>query len=358
MSDNVDLSLDEYIKKKRIPRGGRGRGGKVVAGRGRNGPAKTVRGKKAGNVMQGGIRRTKRPVSVPVGRGTFTQRRGVGRGFKRVGRIRKGFPKKKTNFAVSIINEGAVFASTSYRNKRNAFGARRQNLKTRFAGDGFRQLHRINVQRRKWRNGVPTQVVVAGRVRGAQSLARKRVQRARNILAQLGANPMRRISISRSGKGLVTTSRLNNLQLQREIMQQKINRAKMVRSNPALRSSAGALVSEFPSRFFRAQLGQPNRNGRKRQGNNRNWIPNNDPWAGPVRIVRNTNMDILPPQAPRTTANSGLNPEIQRKIKLLQQQGRRNRGEDPFESAIESDFRGPVATSCVSLSDRFRMFMN
>jgi hypothetical protein len=59
-----------------------------------------------------------------------------------------------------------------------------------------------------------------------------------------------------------------------------------------------------------------------------------------------------------------LDPNIQRKIKYIQEQGRRNRYDDELKPAAvydiddDSEFQPTIITSRMTLSDRFKRFMN
>lgn len=82
-----------------------------------------------------------------------------------------------------------------------------------------------------------------------------------------------------------------------------------------------------------------------------------DNWVPPLRTVRNAGVSVQ-------AARSGLDPVIQRKIKYIQAQGRRSRGESrravsPAYEAEDIDFLQPtIITSRMSLSERFKRFMN
>jgi len=350
MSDFVGLALDEYIKKKKIPRGGRaakvsvGKRGQLSGLRGKKGGAKRGRLSGRGNSAGGRGRGVTNAV-----RGGFGRR--GGRGGVQTTRGRGRFQRKRTNFPAGTKLQ--VQPNSTPRNSRistrGRFQNRRQNLKTRFAGVGLRTPQTTRPRNRNPRYGGATANFLSREIPAMQSFARQRVQRARNVLARRGVNPVQgRISVSRSGRGLITTTRQNNLRRQRELMQEKIIRAQQARSNP------GSALRSLP--------GQPRWSVRKPQNRNRDrpvrplMALMGDEWVSTSRTVRNTDIELVPRRS--SSGGSGLNPEIQRRIQILQQQGRRTRGEDLVDSSISSDFRGPVVTSRMALSDRFRTFMN
>jgi len=251
-------------------------------------------------------------------------------------------------------------------------------------------------------------------------LAIDSVRKARMQLRRLqhgtGIRPVRGPGLGGSGRirigkfGLVTT-RKSDMEERRTVMQRKIRRAQLARSsNTSFASTSPFSVSpgrrprqdrsNFRGRGGRSPRGRqsvrfldreesvmesnwPSSSSRRggpgsRSGGsgmfdrfNRSSAPRErgrrsdmDSWSPPLIRVRNDwfdgNYERVPPLMEQRDSR-GLNPDIQQKITRIQEQGRRNRGDEKFEPIIETSdqFRRTIVTSsAMSLSDRFRSFMN
>jgi len=103
------------------------------------------------------------------------------------------------------------------------------------------------------------------------------------------------------------------------------------------------------------------RSGGFRRGGFENNEKREDEWSIRMRRVENTpqrrssNADFDRGEA---RVSSGLDPKIQSHISYIQEQGRRLRGEDKYDISPPGTPTVSVSYSSMSLSDRFKRFMN
>ncbi|CAG7836419.1 unnamed protein product [Allacma fusca] len=276
----------------------------------------------------------------------------------------------------------------SNRNGAKAFGSRNRN-------------------RQNWpRNGALPRAVNAGRVTGprplrknvlaskpgpnirvrnkrVQQLIQKRIQRARMLLTRKSVALAPKIVLGAPRRGNLHPR--NNMQ-QKVIAQQKLNRARnaRTRSSKARRGSLQPQSTNRRSNNSRGLILDRNQVVKVRVAND---LPRNAPsydmysshqpqnFYGPTTSyapipgaygysTNVTQQDEFPPyvlpnnisqrQESVKSTRQVLDPEIQRRISIIQNRARQSRD----DSEILEDFKGPVSACKVNPGDRFRMLMN
>jgi len=383
------LSLDDYIKsqKKSGKMFGRGRGG--GGGGGRRGPRPSAAQGRGGNSARAGssgnrnFRGQKPRQGGPGGggRNNNVQRRRGNRGFGN-GNNRRNFVggaaasnQPRGNFQRFGGGGGGVQSgpgSNRRLNRNRSRNANRQVARPRNSGGGNRNPGFANPQRyfnniaplmatgkakrnqgRRLRQKIPALLnvpvglkAVTASKRAVLKLAQKRVQRAKLLVSKKkigagrtkqlipGASNVGRVALGKNGFFTVRNTKAK--QMERSLVKLKIARAQNARNRLPSQSQQRRNVN------LPGPSGMGNRAANRSIRVSTSSGPHPLDWNTPiVRTMRNDLVDEM--------TSSQLNPEIQRKIAFIQSRSKGDR------APVMQDFKAPVTTSRMKLSDRFRL---